>query len=123
MGTILLIDDDEMILETMQVLLSESGYRIIATADGPRGIELYKTERPDLVLLDLGLPSMSGVEVLNEIRRHDAAAKVIVITGYGSVETAVLTLRSGALDFFEKGTDIQDLLRKIESAFQDGHKK
>lgn len=117
-ASILLIDDDEMQLEAMRTLLSDSGYHVYATADGPQGIELYKGHRPDVVLLDLGLPSMSGLEVLKKIREFDQAAKVIVVTGYGSVESAVLVLRHGALDYFEKSGKTSLLLEKIQSAFK-----
>jgi DNA-binding NtrC family response regulator len=115
-GSVLLIEDDEMQLDVMRALLSDAGYQLYATADGPQGIDLYKDLRPDVVLLDLGLPSMSGLEVLKKIREFDPAAKVIVVTGYGSVESAVLVLRYGAFDYFEKSHDPSVLLEKIQTA-------
>ena len=93
---ILIIDDDEIQLMLLRSILSSKGYSVHSTADGPQGVLLYKIQHPDLVLLDIGLPSMSGIEVLKQIRQIDQKAKVIVITGYASVESAVLAIRSGA---------------------------
>lgn len=115
MNRILIIDDDEMQLNMLTSTLASEGYQIYATADGPQGIFIFKEQRPDLVLLDIGLPSMSGLDVLREIRELDPNAKVMVITGYGSVESVVLTIRSGACDFIHKPYNIEMLLKKIES--------
>ncbi|HLF14037.1 MAG TPA: response regulator [Bacteroidota bacterium] len=116
MPKILLIDDDEVQLQLQRMLLSSQGYTVHSTADGPQGILLYKTLRPDLVLLDIGLPSISGIEVLKQIRQIDEKAKIIVITGYASVESAVLAIREGAWDYVRKPYDVNALLKKIESA-------
>lgn len=114
MRKILIIDDDEVQLMLQRSILTSEGYTVYTTADGPQGITLFKTHRPNLVLLDIGLPSLSGIEVLKEIRHLDDQAKVIVITGYASVESAVLALRTGALDYVRKPYDVKALLKKIE---------
>lgn len=116
MRKILIIDDDEIQLQLQRSMLMNQGYTVFTTADGPQGITLFKAHRPDLVLLDIGLPSLSGIEVLREIRRVDEKAKVIVITGYSSVESAVLAIRAGAWDYVRKPYDINSLLKKIGSA-------
>jgi DNA-binding response OmpR family regulator len=116
MHRILVIDDDEVLLRMLNISLAQEGYSVLTTADGPRGITLYKEHRPSLVLLDLGLPTMSGVEVLKEIRALDSNAKVIVVTGYGSVESAVTAIRYGAWDYVEKPVDMDVLLKKMETA-------
>lgn len=113
MRKILIIDDDEVQLMLQRSILANEGYTVYTTADGPQGITLFKTHRPDLVLLDIGLPTLSGIEVLKEIRQIDEKAKVIVITGYASVESAVLALRTGALDYVRKPYDVKILLKKI----------
>ena len=113
MRKILIIDDDEVQLMLQRSILVKEGYSVYTTADGPQGITLFRAHRPDLVLLDIGLPSLSGIEVLKEIRRLDDRAKVIVITGYASVESAVLALRSGAADYVRKPYDVQSLVAKI----------
>ncbi len=116
MQNILLIDDDEIQLQLQRSLLMHEGYNVYATADGPQGIGIFKRTRMDLVLLDLGLPSMSGIEVLKELRRLDPAAKVIVITGYPSVESSVVALRAGAWDYVQKPVNIPVLLKKVSNA-------
>jgi DNA-binding response OmpR family regulator len=119
MHKILVIDDDEVLLRLVSINLGEAGYNVLSTADGPRGIALYKEQKPSLVLLDLGLPTMSGVEVLKEIRALDSNAKVIVVTGYGSVESAVTAIRFGALDYVQKPFDMDVLLGKMETALNN----
>ena len=116
MYKILIIDDDEMQLRLQRILLVDEGYTVHTTADGPQGITIFKKHKFDLVLLDLGLPSMSGIEVLKEIRRLEPRAKVIVVTGYPSVESTVLAMRAGAYDYIQKPVDVKLLLKKIATA-------
>jgi len=116
MNNILIIEDDEMQLVALRTTLSMEGYKVYSTADGPQGILIYREKRPDLVLLDIGLPSMSGIEVMEEILQIDRSARVIVITGYGSIESAVLAIRAGALDFVQKPYEVSVLLKKISVA-------
>jgi DNA-binding NtrC family response regulator len=118
MNKILVIDDDELDIQLIRLLLTDEEYEVVSTTDGPQGIALYKLHRPFLVFLDLGLPSMSGIEVLKEIREYDHEAIVILITGYGSVESAVAAIKSGAADFIEKSWDAEDLIQKIHSTLQ-----
>ncbi|HUL44395.1 MAG TPA: response regulator [Bacteroidota bacterium] len=116
MSRILIIDDDEVQLQLERSILMEEGYTVNSTADGPQGIAIFRKHKFDLVLLDLGLPSMSGIEVLKEIRRIDEKAKVLVVTGYPSVESTVLAMRSGAYDYIQKPVEVPVLLRKIATA-------
>lgn len=102
METVLVIDDDEIHRELFSLLLTDEGYRVVTAPDGLQGLALYKQQRPTLVFLDLSLPDTNGLEILRAIRRFDERAKVIVITGYGSVESAVAAMQSGAVDFVEK---------------------
>jgi len=113
---ILIIDNDEMDLEWFRIILSKEGYNVLMTADGPQGILLYQTHTPALTLVDLGLPSTSGFEVLREIRNIDKKAKVMLISAYGSIESAVIAIRSGALDFVWKTYDVSVILKKIKNA-------
>lgn len=122
MPKILIIDDDEVQLSLLQTILADQGHTLYSTADGPQGVELFRTHRPDLVLLDIGLPTVSGIEVMKEIRGMDARAKIIVITGYASVESAVHSIREGAWDYIRKPYNIQELARKVESALSTVNK-
>ncbi len=115
MAKVLIIEDDEVLLALLQNLLKAEGYDTLATADGPRGISTYKENRPDLVLLDLGLPSMNGLEVLRMIRDFDNEARIIVITGYGSSETAAVAARLGAVAFVNKPFEPRKLLQRLRT--------
>lgn len=79
MHTILVIDNDEMELELFRTILTREGYNVLMTADGPQGVTLYKAHRPSLVLVDLELPTLNGIEVMKEIQEFDEKAKVILI--------------------------------------------
>lgn len=116
MQKILVIDDDEVQLRLQRSVLTSHGYTVYSTADGPQGVLLYRMHHPDLVLLDIGLPSVSGIEVLKQIRGIDQKAKVIVITGYASVESAVMAIRAGAWDYIRKPFDVDALMKKIDAA-------
>lgn len=113
---ILVIDSDEMDLEWFRIILSKEGYEVLMTADGPQGILLYQTHRPSLTLVDLGLPTTSGFEVLRNIRHFDKRAKVMLVSAYGSIESAVHAIRSGALDFVWKTYDISVIVKKVKNA-------
>jgi len=118
MPKVLIIDDDEVLLRLLIITFTEEGYDVLSTADGPQGVILYKEHRPGVVLLDLGLPSMSGIEVLKEIKEFDNKAKVIVVTGYGSVESAVLAIQYGAADYVEKPVEVEILLKKMKEVLE-----
>jgi len=118
MTRVLVIDDDEMMLHPLSVYLTGSGYNVISTADGPQGITIYKREKPDVVILDLGLPTMDGLEVLKEIRGYDSKAKVIIATGYGSPNTVGEALSSGAFAFIDKPFDVESLIEIIKAAIK-----
>jgi CheY-like chemotaxis protein len=102
MPEVLLIDDDEFMLSLMDSLLREAGFNVLKTADGPQGIEVYARRKPDIVVLDLGLPSMDGLQVLKRIRDMDPKAKVVVVTGYPSEPALEAARALGACDFLPK---------------------
>jgi DNA-binding NtrC family response regulator len=100
--TLLLIDDDALIRESIAVYLSDSGFEVLQADDGPSGIEMVQRQSPDVVLLDLRMPELDGLEVLDRIRQADAELPVIVVTGAGVLKDAVEALRMGAFDFISK---------------------
>jgi two-component system chemotaxis response regulator CheY len=119
MSRILLIDDDEMTLMMLRAILTDAGYTVTATADGPRGIDLYKELRPELVLLDIGLPGMSGMQVLRELRRFDPEANVIVISGYTSQASVREAMKNGARKFLEKPVDGKKLVETVRQSLMN----
>jgi two-component system alkaline phosphatase synthesis response regulator PhoP len=114
---ILVIDDDETILSLLETVLNMHGFDVVSTADGPQGLNLYTHHKPDAVLLDLALPSMSGLEVLRNIIRGDPRARVLVLTGHASEESAEVALRAGAADYLQKPVSPQELVESIELLF------
>lgn len=99
---ILVIDDEQPTLRMFTLLLSAYGYEIITAENGQVGLDLFKKERPSLVLTDIKMPIMDGIEVLKEIKKVDSHAEVIVITGHGDMDLAIQALNLDATDFINK---------------------
>lgn len=99
---ILVIDDDETILDSITQVFSGEGYSTKTAENGDRGLTILKEDRPDLVLVDLKMPGKSGMEVLEELKSFDPNCVAIVITGFGTVESAVEAMKKGAYDFLSK---------------------
>lgn len=102
MESILIIDDEPFIRENVQRVLSEDGYRVLEAANGAQARELVTSDEVDLALLDLNLGAEDGLDLLKSLRELDPHLLVIIITGYGSVESAVEALRMGAYDYVKK---------------------
>lgn len=110
-GRILVVEDRDSLRKMLDRALRQEGYEVESAADSSTGIELLR-ERPfDLVLTDLKLPSGSGLEVLEASRQAQPHVPVVVLTAYGTVDTAVEAMKLGAADFLEKPVDIDDLFR------------
>ena len=100
--TILVIDDDKRILQTFARNLKLAGYSVLTANTGENGIQVYKEQWPDIVLVDVRMPQINGFEVLQAIRDLDAQAEVILVTGHGDVDMAISALRATAcLSFSE----------------------
>ncbi len=99
---ILLIDDEEIVLDSCTEILRDDPYELATASDGAKGLELLQTFHPDLVVVDLKMPGLSGFEVLERIREIDATIVPIVITGYATVSSAVEAMKRGAYDFLPK---------------------
>lgn len=113
MPSILVIDDDEVLLSLLRAVLQDAGYAVLATADGPLGIELFVRRRPDLVILDLALPSMHGLDVLRALTASRPGARILVLSGYGAAETVHEARRLGAQEFLQKPVLNEELLAAI----------
>ena len=116
MNKILIIDDDEVTLQCLGLYFQQEGLEVFTTADGPQGIEIFEQQRPDLVLLDLGLPTLDGIEVLREIKRIDKNSKVIIISGYSSSQSNKNALAAGAYAFMGNTFDLHDLRSTLDYA-------
>lgn len=102
MEQILIIDDEEFIRENLNRILTKEGYAVLMAPNGKEGIEIISEENIDLVLLDLNLPDVNGIEVLKKIKAISPNVLVIIITGYATVDSAVEALKLGAYDYIKK---------------------
>jgi DNA-binding response OmpR family regulator len=114
--TILVVDDEAGIRDSVRGVLADEGYRVIEAEDGRGALELIAAERPRLVILDIWMPEMDGIEVLRHIRDSEPATQVIVISGHGNIETAVTATKLGAFDFIEKPFSLDGLLHIVDRA-------
>src|SRR5579863_7172570 len=103
MAKILLIDDEGVVRRALKAALSRLGHEILEAADGPDALALLKKGKADLIVLDRGLPGMSGSQVLREIRKIDAAVKIVVLTGYPEAEGEAKYRALGISAFLPKG--------------------
>jgi len=100
--TVLVVDDDPYIQQALQDRLVSLGYGVLVSTDGKQALEIVEHHRPQLVLLDIEIPGMKGLDVLKEIRRREFDIPVIMITAYGSIDMAVQAMKDGAYDFIPK---------------------
>src|SRR5271169_2399651 len=99
---ILLIDDDDSLRRVMEFSLTEAGYRVQTAASGEEGLRLFEKNNFDAVISDITMPGMDGMEVLVKIRKQDAQIPVVMITAYGTIESAVDAMKRGAFDYITK---------------------
>ena len=115
---ILVIDDEPDMLSGCQKFLETAGYAVVIAESGEAGTALFETENPDLVIVDLKMPKMDGMAVLQSIMARDRETVVIVFTGYGTIENAVEAIKAGAFDFIQKPFDLDEFLIVIERALK-----
>jgi UDP-3-O-[3-hydroxymyristoyl] N-acetylglucosamine deacetylase len=114
--SILIVDDDAGVRDSIGAVLSDEGFRVRYAVDGSEALASAGLERPDLVLLDVWLPGMDGIQVLEKLRGDHEGLPVIVISGHGNIETAVRATKLGAVGFIEKPFTIEGLLEAVSSA-------
>ncbi len=113
--TILVADDEKGIRETLRRLLEFEKYRVLTAEDGPTALRLVEKEIVDLILLDIKMPGMDGLEVLSRVHREQPDLPVVIISGHGTIQTAVEATRLGAFDFIEKPIDADRILLVIRN--------
>jgi len=112
--TVLVVDDEEIIRESLTFVLAKEGYEVREAANGREAVELLKEQSFDVVLTDLEMPEMKGIALLDHITRSSPETMVVIITAYGSVETAIAALRQGAVDYILKPVEFDELLFKVK---------
>jgi len=102
MDKLLLIDDEPDILRVLSMSLKADGYQVVSAPNGAEGIAIFEKEKPDIVITDIKMPGMDGIEVLKRVKALNADTEVIIITGHGDIENAIEALKHGASDFINK---------------------
>jgi two-component system nitrogen regulation response regulator NtrX len=114
--SLLIVDDEPSILQSLGGLLSDEGFEVITAVNGYEALKIIDAESPDLVLLDIWMPGIDGIETLKEIKRENPNIQVIIITGHGTIETAVKATKLGAFDLIEKPLSIDKVIVAINNA-------
>ena len=114
--SVLIVDDEPSILQTLSGLLSDEGFEVSTAVNGYEALKVIDSESPDLVLLDIWMPGIDGIETLQEIKKSNPHIQVIIITGHGTIETAVRATKLGAFDLIEKPLSIDKVIVAINNA-------
>ncbi len=120
MNSILVVDDDSQLRRSFNKLLREEGYEVRTAPSGEAGLEAVEQRVPDLVIMDVRMPGMGGIETFQAMRKIDPKLPVIVMTAFGTTETAIEATKLGAFDYLLKPFDIPDILTVIEQALEAG---
>ena len=117
-ANILLVDDEKDFVEMLALRLSDEGHRVRSAFSGQEALQALSEAENDVVILDIKMPGMDGIETLKEIKNRFPISEVILLTGHGSIDTAVEGMKAGAFDYLLKPTDFEELLEKLGNAQQ-----
>ena len=115
---ILVIDDEGAIRESLRMILEYEDYEFAGAASGADGIARVQKERPDLVLLDIKMPGMDGMEVLRKLKALDDTLPFVMISGHGTTASAVEAIRAGAVDFLDKPLSSERVIVTLQNVLQ-----
>jgi two-component system response regulator PilR (NtrC family) len=117
-GTILVIDDEEIMREILETLLTREGYQVRLAASGEEGLELARALPFDAAFVDIMMPGLDGIATLDELKRIDEDLAVVIITAYGSIESAIAAMKSGAFDYITKPFKNEEVLVVVRNAME-----
>lgn len=120
--TILIVDDEAQIRTTLRGVLSDEGYHVLDAEDGVKAMDLIAVQRPQLVILDIWMPHLDGIAVLEQLKIREPELPIIIVSGHGTIETAVRATKLGAADFLEKPFSVDTLLRSVRKAMHKQNK-
>lgn len=118
---LLIVDDEQRFLDTTSKLFEKRGVRAHTATNGMDALKILEDTRVDVVLLDIKMPGMDGIEILRRIKQKYPLVEIIMLTGYATVETAVEGLRLGAFDYVMKPSTMEELQMNVEKAFERKH--
>lgn len=116
MANILIVDDECSILESLEMFLTEKGHTVSKASTGQEGIDLFHQKDPDIVVLDIRLPDLNGLDMLSRLQSKGCAAKVIMMTAFHDMETTIQAMKRGAYDYIHKPLDIDEVEKSINQA-------
>ena len=114
---ILLVDDEKDIREILSLALVDMGYAVMEAENGVEALRVFKETQPALVLTDIKMPGMDGIELLQKIKRENPEVEVVMITGHGDMDLAIKSLKFEATDFITKPFSKEDFRTKLEKLF------
>jgi FixJ family two-component response regulator len=117
-GEIFVVDDDPAVRETLSVVLSTAGYKVICFADGAALLQVARSRTPACILLDVHIPGKSGLDILRELHGEDYPAPIFMISGQGDIQMAVSAIKNGALDFIEKPFRGNEIVSRLNEAIE-----
>lgn len=117
-GRVMVVDDEENIREVLSSYLDTLGYEVVTASDGQDALERFEAGTFDLIVSDLLMPTIDGLELLKQIREKDRNVIFLMITGYPSIETAVEAIKKGAYDYITKPFHMEDVKLRIERSFE-----
>jgi two-component system, NtrC family, nitrogen regulation response regulator NtrX len=117
-ASILVVDDEEAIVSSLSSILQDEGYEVSVAKSGGEALKTYMADPPDLMLLDIWMPDMDGLETLRRIREVVPTAQVMVMSGHGSIETAVKAIKLGAYDYIEKPLSLENVTLRVKHALE-----
>jgi DNA-binding NtrC family response regulator len=115
---ILLVDDEHVFTQNMSKLLENRGYFVMSANSGEEAIEVLRKMKFDVVVLDLKMPGMDGLAALRELKEMGCFSEVLILTGHGSIDSALEAMKIGAYDYLTKPCEIDELVEKIEGAWE-----
>lgn len=115
-GRILIVDDQEEIIHSLRAILLDEGLEVIAARDGQEALHVVQNESPDIVFLDIWIPGIDGMQTLKAIKKIAPGCSVIMMSGHGTIETAVKAIKLGATDYLEKPLNLEDVLHLVHAA-------
>ncbi len=119
---VLIVDDEKNIVSSLKDILNDEGYEVSVAEDGLGALKMIQSDPPDLVLLDIWLPGMDGIEVLKTVKTYHPEIEVLIMSGHGTIDTAVQATKLGAFDFIEKPFSLDQLTESVENVFKEKKK-
>ncbi|MDH4086345.1 MAG: sigma-54 dependent transcriptional regulator [Nitrospira sp.] len=117
-ASILVVDDEEAIRMSLRSILEDEGYEVSVAANGIEALKIYGTDPPDLMILDIWMPEMDGLETLRRVKEFVPTTQIMMISGHGSIETAVKAIKLGAYDYIEKPLSLENVTFRVKQALE-----